>query len=270
MHYTSSAEDRMESLKGLFPFRLGTTSYIVPDEILPNVRYLSDKVDDIELVLFESDEISNIPDADVVSELIGLACEHDLTYTVHLPLDAYLGHGDEAVRTDSVGKCLRIIERTLPLDPFSYVIHFHGDKRGKLPSDDIKHWQAQHRKSMEELLAIVPGRLLSVETLDYPFGLIQDIVSDLGLSVCLDIGHVLMCGYDLDSYLKRHGPTARVFHLHGIVDGVDHRDISHLPDEVLSSVLVNASYRPGTVMTLEVFSAQDFHQSIKTLGRYRD
>ena len=41
------------------PFRLGTTSYIIPADILPNVRYLADKVDDIELVLFEADDYSN-------------------------------------------------------------------------------------------------------------------------------------------------------------------------------------------------------------------
>jgi len=34
-----------------YPFRLGTTSYIIPDDILPNVRYLSGKV--IECLLHE-------------------------------------------------------------------------------------------------------------------------------------------------------------------------------------------------------------------------
>lgn len=38
-----------DSLKGIFPFRLGTTSFIIPDDILPNVEFLSDKVDDIEI-----------------------------------------------------------------------------------------------------------------------------------------------------------------------------------------------------------------------------
>ena len=59
-----------ESLKNRFPFRLGTTSYIIPGELLPNVNFLADKVDDIELVLFESDEITNLPDAATVRALI--------------------------------------------------------------------------------------------------------------------------------------------------------------------------------------------------------
>lgn len=248
---------------------MGTTSYIVPDEILPNVRFLSDKVDDIELVLFESEEISNIPNADTIKELTELAHEHDLTYTVHLPLDAYLGHGDESVRKDSVGKCLRIIERTMPLEPFSFVLHFHGDERGEKPSDDIARWKAQHRASVTELLQLVPGEMIAVETLDYPFGLVEDIVADLGLSVCLDVGHLLRCGYDPGIHQTRYGPSTSVFHLHGLEDGVDHRDLSFMAGDVLAGILDSASKRGAkSVVTLEVFSEYDFDRSVETLRRY--
>ena len=71
------------------PCRLGTTSYIVPDEILPNLRFLADRVDDVELVLFESDEYSNLPTKSDVAEMGRIANDNDLTFTVHLPLDAW-------------------------------------------------------------------------------------------------------------------------------------------------------------------------------------
>jgi len=46
------------------PFRIGTTSYIIPDEIIPNVRFLAARVEDVELVLFEADEgMNNLPGA---------------------------------------------------------------------------------------------------------------------------------------------------------------------------------------------------------------
>jgi hypothetical protein len=37
-------------------FRIGTTSYIIPAGIVPNVAYLAPQVDDVELVMFETDE----------------------------------------------------------------------------------------------------------------------------------------------------------------------------------------------------------------------
>ena len=74
------------------PFRLGTTSYILPDALLPNVRFLADKVRDVELLFFEVDEAQNaLPNPKVFTELEALARAHDLTYTVHLPLALCLG-----------------------------------------------------------------------------------------------------------------------------------------------------------------------------------
>jgi hypothetical protein len=69
------------------PFRIGTTSYIIPADILPNARFLAGKVQDIQLVLFEmEDSLNNLPDATQVDELNDLAEEYKLSYTVHLPL----------------------------------------------------------------------------------------------------------------------------------------------------------------------------------------
>jgi len=42
-----------------YPFRLGTTSYVIPADILANVRHLAGKVQDVELVLFEVDDGPN-------------------------------------------------------------------------------------------------------------------------------------------------------------------------------------------------------------------
>ena len=49
------------ALKRGFPFRLATTSYIFPAEILPNIRCLGRYFDEVELVLFESGQEDNLP-----------------------------------------------------------------------------------------------------------------------------------------------------------------------------------------------------------------
>ena len=108
------------------PFRIGTSSYIWPDDILPNVVQLAPLVDDVELVLFESDEYgSNLPSEAVIAELQQLARAHDLTVTVHLPLDLRLGD-EGAVRDVSLEKARLVMERTRALDPFAYIVHLDG------------------------------------------------------------------------------------------------------------------------------------------------
>jgi sugar phosphate isomerase/epimerase len=256
-------------LKNKFPFRLGTTSYIIPDDVLPNIEFLADKVDDIELVLFESDEISNIPDKSTISRMKDISREHDITFTVHLPMDAHTGHANETERIKSVGKCSRIIERMSPLEPFAYVVHFHGDRRGDSPSTDENHWREQHRKSMRELTRLAPAELFVIETLDYHYKLIEDIVRDLGLKTCLDIGHILNCGHDLDSYLASYLENTRVIHLHGIENRIDHKDISFLDKYLLKNLLNLVSERTEErVLTLEIFSEKDLHNSLKVLEEY--
>lgn len=255
------------SLKNRFPFRLGTTSYVIPADLAANCAFLADKVDDIELVLFESHEISNLPDADTVKMLGGIAEQHDLTYTVHLPLDAWLGHADAAVRRQSVDKCLRVIEHTAPLAPFAYIVHFHGDRRGESPSPDLARWQEGHRRAVERLLQVAPPEYLCVETLDYPYAFIEDIVIDYKLGVCLDIGHQLLCGIAPEDYLDRYLPRTRVLHLHGVENGHDHRSLAFLPGGLLTALINRLGEGPEMqrVLTMEIFDEGAFNQSLELL-----
>lgn len=258
------------SLKGRFPFRVGTTSYIVPADILPNVRFLADKVDDVELVLFESDEISNLPSPETVRELDGIASDHDLTYTVHLPLDTYLGHADEDVRRRSVEKCLRIFDCARDLDPFAYIVHFHGERRGKTPTDDLPRWLENHRASMAELNAAAGGVPLCIETLDYPFALLDDVVMRDGWPVCLDVGHLVHNGYDVAAHLDRYLRATRVVHLHGVLEGRDHRDLSGLEPVLLEDLFRRLCDEAPheRVLTMEIFGQEDFERSVEVLRRY--
>ena len=92
-----------------FPFRLGTTSYIIPADILPNAHYLAGKVRDIELILFEVDDgHNNLPSAEVIDELKRIGDQFDLSYTVHLPLDLKLGE-DGSEQDQSLVKARRVI-----------------------------------------------------------------------------------------------------------------------------------------------------------------
>jgi len=263
-------EKYCNALKGRFPFRLGTSSYIIPDAILPNIRYLKDLVDDVEIVLFESDEYSNIPSPREVEELMSMGRDANLSYTIHLPLDTALGSRDENIRTASVGKCKRIIERMSPLEPFGYLLHLHGDRRGISPSDDIERWREQSRKSVEELIRNLRPELFCIETLDYPYSLVDDIPEECGTSICLDIGHILLCGYDLGLYYAKYLEKARVIHLHGIKDGVDHTSIAYLHNDILDDLLSRLSVNAhiDRVLTLEVFSDTDFLSSMRILGKF--
>jgi sugar phosphate isomerase/epimerase len=268
------AEERQreDTLKGQFPFRLGTTSYIIPDDLVPNVTFLADKIDDVELVLFESDEISNLPDQDVIETLIALAEACDLTYTVHLPLDIDLGSREATARRRSVEKCRRVIYLTEPLQPFAYLLHLPGRRNGRDPADDLTSWTTALEESIRQLLDNGPApETFCAETLAYPYEHVWDLVQRHGLSVCLDIGHILLSGYDLAAYLDIYLPRCRVVHLHGIREGKDHRDIGGLAHHDLTRILGDlqaTATQQERVLTLEVFDRRDFDRSLNVLRNW--
>lgn len=257
----------MKPLKGRFPFRVGTTSYIEPDAVLPNVRFLAPLVDDVELLLFEAEAPSLTPAE--IAELGQLAARHGLTYTVHLPLDANLGAAEEAERNRATAAAGRAIALTRPLDPFAFVVHLCGEQKGPAPAADVNAWLANLEASVRALLAAgVPARRLCVETLAYAFEHVAPLVERLDLSVCLDIGHLLLSGFPPAEHVRRYWDRTRVVHLHGVQDGRDHRDISRLAPETLSLLWshLRTAGAAERVVTLEVFNRADFERSLGVLA----
>ena len=253
-----------------YPFRLGTTSYIIPDDILPNARYLAGKVRDIELILFEVDDgPNNLPSSEVISELSQIAQEHDLTYTVHLPLDLKLGE-DGSERDQSLVKAQRVIDCTRGLDPWAYVLHLDGKSvRTSNNADSLRRWQDQSVRALEIVSEWAGGPdKLAVENLEtYPLDFIQPVLDRILVSRCVDIGHLWLDGHDPIPYLQAALPRTRVIHIHGIAER-DHRSLAFMLQEKVRTVwqeLLHANYEG--VLTLEMFSEEDFLSSLDVIGK---
>jgi len=259
------------SLKRRFPFRTGATSYVVPADMLPNVMALAGRIDDVELLVFESEDVSNLPSESMVRSLAGIAEKHDLTYTVHLPVDIRLGAENENERQASVQKCLRVVERMAPLSPFAYVVHFSNTsfvEMADLTEAGWGRWKTQLDRSVRELLAAgVESRQLCVETLSYEFERIAGIVEEHDLSVCLDVGHLLLKGRSVEAHMDRYLSRSRVVHIHGIRDGKDHASLAHLDETLLTKLIVrlSADDERERVVTMEVFKQKDFLESCTVL-----
>jgi len=238
--------------------RIGTTSYIYPADIITNVRRLAGKVKDIELVLFESDsDGSNLPDDSVISELKLIAAEHEMTYTVHLPLDIY--PADDHPFLDAA---LRVIQVTEKLDPHGYVIHL--DSRNN--TGDISRLVDNSLNSLKFLSENgVPAESICVENLEnHPPGFLDPVLSQSPVSCCADIGHLWKTGLDPVGYLQAWLGRTRIVHLHGFL-GHDHRRLSLMEPEQLDPVIEILSERFFGVLTLEIFKERDLWDSLNAL-----
>jgi sugar phosphate isomerase/epimerase len=225
-------------------------------------------VDDIELVLFESDEYgSNLPGEDVMAELTQLARAHRLTYTVHLPLDLRLGDADSS-RHPSLEKAQRVIERTRSLDPFAYVVHLDGATIAALPQaqslrgGELDRWQSQAARSLEQVAGWVgDARRVCVENLEnYDPSAFAPVLDAVHVSRCVDVGHLWRQGRDPLSHLQEWQARTRVVHLHGIGKR-DHQTLALMPSDALDPIVKHLLENMRGVVTIEVFGVDDFFSS---------
>ena len=250
-------------------FRVGTTSYILPDDILPNVDYLAPLVDDIELVLFETDEYgSNLPTAETCDRLVELAQRHHITYTVHLPLDLRLAD-DGAEQHVSLVKARRVIEATARLKPFAYTVHLDGQVvMEDNSSEALAQWQHNAAGALETVAGWLPGpEYLAVENIEtWDPAAFAPVLDGVPVSRTMDIGHLWLAGRDPMPDVRDWCPRTRVVHLHG-VGSRDHQSLSHAPAASLNAVVGHLADCFDGVLSLEVFNQEDFLSSLAVLQR---
>jgi sugar phosphate isomerase/epimerase len=248
--------------------RIGTTSCIWHDYMLPNVEKLAPLVDDVELLLFDVEH--DVPGAEDVAQMVRLKHEHALSYTLHTPLDASLASADETRRLAGVDKVRRAIDWARPLAPLAHTVHVYlGDgERDPSPPADLDAWRERARRSLETITRDVPPATVCVECIDYDFALIAPVVRALDLSVALDVGHALRDGLPLAPLVDEWLPRARVLQLHGTrPDGRDHKSLVYAPRAEVEWLLRTLAARQfDGVLTLEVFDASDLEESLALVG----
>jgi len=253
----------LRNYRGRFPFKLATTSYIYPDEIVPNVAKLAPSFDEIELVLFESQ--GSIPNKFQINNLIKLSRLHRLGFNVHLPIDIFLGDESEEVRSSGISVVKKMIERTLCLKPSLYTLHFDLRNKNGREQRDIEAWRRRIIQSTKEIMECgIESDRISIETLGYPFEWIEDIVKEFAFSICLDFGHILLHGQDLRLYLKKYLADTSIIHIHGFQNGIDHLGIDRLPDVSLKLISSSLHDYRG-IVSIEVFSIDDLKRSLTIL-----
>ncbi len=263
------------------PFRVGTTSYIVPDDLLPNAEFLAPQVQDMQLVLFDvPGGPSNLPSPAVVAALAALGKARDLTYTVHLIHDLRL-YDEDGTASVALAKAQQVIDLTLPLDPIAWVCHLDGRSVRHLhpgapdlsPHDSRQwaDWVTETAAAVERVCAWAgSGNCVAVENLEgYAPDFVIPVVARTAAGRCLDVGHLWLDGVDPLPHLDAALPRLRVLHLHGVDPQrkTDHCSLTYADpgqlDAVLSRLLA-AGY--DGVVCLEVFEQEDFYSSLAALA----
>jgi sugar phosphate isomerase/epimerase len=231
-----------KSYKDLFPFNIGTTSFIYPDDYVPNVKMLGPYLENIELLLFESNHTDALPPKQVIGELADLAKDFNLTYNVHLPTDISISSRDPQQQ----GIAVETIYNETSLD-----------------EDNVKRWQERVIKHLAKILANgTPSHLISIENLDYPFEFLDPIIAELDLTICLDCGHLILHGDDIEKFFNTYSAKISIIHLYGVAENHFHGALDQLPETKMTPIIRLLAEFTG-IVSMEVFSYAHLDASLK-------
>ncbi|MDR2780538.1 MAG: hypothetical protein LBB28_05380 [Synergistaceae bacterium] len=253
------------------PLRLGTTSYIIESGLADNLLWLARRpgalrVGEMQLVLFDTPEISNIPSPEEIALMTSIAADYDMAFTVHLPCDISLGDADPSIRKTSAEMFARVVGVTSKLKPICWVLH--------IPLPDKKETDEYLDRTGETLASLIGGlgspRELAIENIRPVFDAESSIIEEFDTSVCIDAGHLVFFDLDVWGFLDRWLPRCRNMHLHGCVGKRDHGSLTCLPRKFLEKLFTRVSDAPCfQTVTMEVFGVSDFESSMEALNSAR-
>lgn len=254
-----------KSYKSGFPFKLATTSFIYPDNILPNVRMLSPFVDEIELILFESRRES-LPTPQDILELARIGEAENLTYNVHLPLDISIADPDSGKGETAIRAMHQVMDLTNSLNPSTWTLHLTCDEVAN-GQESLEKWQGRAKERLEKFLSPgYPEARISIENLSQPFEWTAPLIYDLGLSICMDVGHLMTNGFDAEAFYRQYQERITIIHLSGVENGKDHLGLDRMEPSRLESLMDILKGFTG-VLCLEIFSYDDLTASLDVLEK---
>ncbi|MFH0919910.1 MAG: cobamide remodeling phosphodiesterase CbiR, partial [Fibrobacterota bacterium] len=259
-------KDDMQQKRQTWPFRLGCTSYVYPADLLPNAEKCAPLFDDIEVVLFESVDSSNMPSAEVIHGLAKLSREHGNTYTIHFPIDKKAASPDSVERSRYCEQMAKILTLVEPLDPYAYILHLEGIG----PDADARarsRWLMDAAESCAFLSAHMgrDAHKVAVENLACPYEWHLPLTKEYGFSLCLDIGHLWRYGADWSAACEALLPQTRVIHLHGWDGTNDHESLKKMDKGILSTLCKHYLKEYDHVLTLELFNESDTFESLRLM-----
>ena len=247
-----------------FPFRICAPSFIYPAGWADNVMLLGPYLDEIELLFFESAGLCALPNEKEVTELARLMIENGISYNVHLPTDISLGAIDPLDQQQALNTIHRVMDLANPLSPTTWTLHLpldplHSNKKS------LYAWVKRLLRNLEALFSSgVDPKHITIETLDYPFDWIDDILASFDIGICMDIGHLLLSGTDIRHFFETYEEHIHIIHLHGVLKNRDHLPLTVFSNRKLAEIINFMAGFQGTV-SVEVFNFDSLDTSLRCL-----
>lgn len=223
---------------------IAAPSFIWPAPVGENCYRLRHLVQEVGLVLFETQACLEYTEQDLPSELSSL----ELTYHVHLPLDLPWSSGVSQV----IEAVRQLVDKTAFLCPRGFVLHPPPQRNQFLAF--CKMWQE---------LGLQESQLLIENIEDNDLSSIWSDILATRCQVCLDIGHLLAFSQEALLDYAHLWDKVAMLHIYGDLCGHKHLSLASLSPKGQSLLkYILSSLTKETVIVLEVFDPEALEESL--------
>jgi hypothetical protein len=213
--------------------KIATTSFIIKDNRINNIKFIKKFIDNIELLYFEGKKTQDLPTA----KEINYFKKSPLNYSVHLPINTY--------KIEKIEKFMATFSDIKNIT--SFISHINYNKTNIKKIHDL---QKKYKKDI--LIENITQTLQEAKNF---------IHNDINIS--FDIGHILpYCdNFSIMNFLYIHKSFIKYLHIYGSLDGKKHQSLKYINKSLLISLLKFA-IKTDIIMCIEVFNLKDFIESI--------
>ena len=242
------------------PWSLAAPSCVLPADVGTNCAALARHFPELGLCFFETGACLAYTGADLPKSLDALP----VRWHMHLPLDLPWDNGPQAV----AGIILALAAKVAGLAPWAYVLHPPGE------ADELRMNGAEQLRCLALALAqggLNPKALLVENIQGRDLEAMWPVVRELGLGVCLDLGHMLERGQEEFLDLPGLWAHTRMLHLnapdpakpgrHAALDRLDPAGRA-----LLGRML--GAFAPGGSVVLELFSPGELFDSLRFVSGF--
>ncbi len=263
----------MKSVKKRFRFDVGTTSYIIhkkENNLIENIKFLKDKFDKIQLLLFGRDYLDDLINNKNIEALKAYKENSGVDYLVHLPIDLDLMNENKNKIKNSLGIIDYIYDKTYKLDINEFILHIDR-------SDDFLYKKIlldnKSADRFDYILSAIKEKFkenyskILIENTGYDLTYFKDRIVCHNFNICMDIGHLFVNNFDFDFFINAFNDRINEIHLHGFVDKTDHKGLNKIREEILLKIFEYLkSYKKSII--IEVFNKKDLAESIRIMLQY--
>jgi len=255
---------RILKKRGIASFKIGAPSYVIPAGYIENVTYLLNKVENVELLLYDSMPDDPLFKNDTLSTLAYLQQGAGVGFTAHMQVKPNICDASE----ERLRLSIETIKKLNQINVSAYVFHYDlpGSLNwGELLSEDKKNIEDNYIRFFKNMKKRFPNIICALENTSTPLSALDRVVDQSGITYCIDVGHLLAQDWDLSEIDSRISRTS-VLHLHGHKREND-KIIDHQSIDFNSLIFGKLESYTG-ILTIETFHPHFFKKSLDILKDY--